>query len=289
MSTPPRPDRSRRRSRNRKLLLGALLGLLAGLAGCGETYDPLKDFDDGAQVEVTGVVHFPATTQGDFLPGRLVAKLSVPLNEVGLESLRDRTLPGANVILSSEDPQTVRFDLPLGMSLAAAAARLEPTGAFSTASPEYLSASSSSATLRSTSPGVLLKDSPLVATLVAEDLSDLREVQGAQVVKIRARTREDQGDFTPTDLLKVDAVEVLAPYSLQLTGHVTLEGDGKDCLLLHMTDGRRIELTGSQAIRLTQTYGVDRGYTIRAADLGMTTSSCSGGPVIFVQSFELAS
>jgi hypothetical protein len=286
MSAAPLSDPIRRRSRRRRKLLGLVLGLLAALTGCGEEFDPLRTYEDGATVQVTGVVHFPATTQGDFLPGRLIGHLNIPLTELGVENLRDSVLPGSNVIFNSETPNLVRFDLPAGMSLAEGAARLQPTGMFSSAAPEYLEVGSSAATLRTSSPGTLLKDAPLVATLAAEDLNMLREVQGSQVVRITARTRESDGVFTPTDVLLAEAVEVLQPYALELTGHATLVGSSNDCLLLNLTDGRRVELTGVQALLLHQNHGVGRDFLIRGADLGMTTASCSGGPVLMVLEYE---
>lgn len=283
MSEVPRNDRRRRRSRRRRKLLGLVLGLLAALTGCGgESYNPFGTFENGQPVQVTGVVHFPATAQGDFLPGRLIAELALPHTELALQNLRDTVIPGANIIFNSETPEVVRFDLPPGMSLAEGAARLEPSGMFASAAPEYLSMGSSAATVRSTAPGTMLKDSPLVATLVAEDLDMLRQVQGRQVVRVTARTRENAGEFLPTDLLMAEGVEALQPYALELTGHVTLIGSGSQCLLLNLSDGRRIELTGTQALLMHQNHGVDRGYTIRGADLGQTTTACSGGPVMMV-------
>ena len=288
MSTMSRKTPSQRRSRRRKHLLGAILGVLAGLTGCGQAYDPFQTYDDGAQVQAVGVVHFQATTDGDFLPGRLVGELTGTLSEAGVENVRDSALPGSNVIFNSETPSVVRFDLPVGMSLAEGAARLETTGLFSSASPEFLSGTNSApATLRSSAPGAMLKDQPVVATLVAEDLDMLRQVQGSQVVRVTARTRESLGEFAPGDVLLAEGVEALMPYALQLTGHVTLVGSNNDCLLLNLSDGRRIELTGTQAILLAQNSGVDKGYTIRGADLGLSTSACSGGPQMMVLEFTV--
>lgn len=285
MSAPPRSRPTRSRLRRRLATLLALSWW--ALQGCTPQTDPLRDYADGAEVELEGVLRFPATAQGDFVPGRLLGRLEGGgITSAQLRELRETLLPGVTIQLGPDDSDELAMVLPPGMSLGEAASRVQPAGIFTNVYPDYSAAGSTALTLRKVDESRPLGEAEVVATLVAENLERYRHYSGNRIVTVRAKTRDPDGDFTPEDPLLIVDVVAGAGFAVQLTGTPAVREDSGRCMTFETSDHGTFELVGAQTVALASAGLVGREVVVRGRDLGLSSTSCSGGPQLMLETFE---
>lgn len=270
-------------ARRRKLPLLALGLLAAALAGCGDSTDPFAMFAGGSIIELEGVVHIAGSTRGDFVPRKLVATLTMPIDEISLGSLLNEALPGSLVTLASAAPNQALIEVPEGMSLAAAASAVGAVQGIGDLEPQFLPGATASLTLRSPTGGPLY-ELPVMTRLTARDQSDLRQSARAWVVTVRGRTAPGT-DLGPTSLFEVVAVERGQPYTLTLLGGFERLGPNQDCPVVRLDDGRLVELTGSQGVAMASTVTPGAAVRVNALDAGLSANACSGGLQVQVIDF----
>ncbi len=283
-----------RRSPRRRISTRLRLGLVACLAitgalsqGCGtDSANPFSSFESGATIDVQGIISLPATQQGDFEPRKMIAELKAASNEVSVTAAIGKVLPDAKLEFTASDPERFQIEIPPGISMARAAALIQPTGLLKQISPALREGTSRNTVLRSADTQDMVHLSPALATLVAEDQSSLEQYNRSWIVKIRAKTRTEDGSYGSGDLIQVLSVEKVEPLSIAMKGEIALIGEEKDCLGLNRDDGTFVELVGSGSLVMHQREGSGRRVRIEATDLGLSTSSCSGGPQVMVTDYN---
>lgn len=272
----------------RSLIL-SLLPFLLLLLGCGNQEDPFAIFEGGELIELDGVIHFPEANGGggDYEPGKLLVQTSLPLTSTNVLQLIQTRLPDADAYFSARATSTFQVSLPEGMSLEEASTALKEDSAVQEVYPVYLRDRSAAISLHVTDTTQLVNQSTRLTYLVSEDEPGLLDYAESWVVRIRARIQNVNDGVDPDDYIQVLSVEKIDPHRIELEGTISLLGEKRDCFLLIRSGKPSVALVGSEATRLSQDYDSGQRVRVQLQDLGLSTDSCSGGPMARVESYQV--